>query len=155
VTGSHPELPASRLEDRLSISERVTRYAVAVDRRDWKMLADCFTDPVNADYSENGLQAADFARHDLIRIVRDAVSGFTATQHLSSNHLIEFDAGDPDRATCDSSMYAQHYLDSPDGGELFILYGSYVNHMVRTTDGWRIERLIQHVSWRETRRGMQ
>ena len=47
-----------RLEDRALISEQVIRYAMAVDRGDWRMFADCFTDPVHADYSENGLAAA-------------------------------------------------------------------------------------------------
>jgi hypothetical protein len=138
-----------RLEDRTLISEQVIKYAMAVDRRDWHMFADCFTDPVHADYSENGLPAADFARDDLVRIVREAVSGFAATQHLSPNHVIEFDESDPDRALCYSSMYAQHHLaEGSDGGELFLLRGSYSNHMLRTPEGWRIERLIQHVSWR-------
>jgi hypothetical protein len=127
---------------------------MAVDRRDCKMLAGCFTESVHADYSENGLPAADFARDELIRIIRDAIGGFTATQHLSTNHLIEFDTADPDRATCDSSMYAQHYLDSASEGEVFTLHGSYLNYMVRTPDGWRIERLVQHISWCETRRGI-
>jgi len=43
-------------------------------------------------------------------------------------------------------MYAQH-LEGPEGDDSFVLRGSYTNHMVRTSDGWRIERLIQHVSW--------
>ncbi|MGH8992019.1 MAG: nuclear transport factor 2 family protein [Acidimicrobiia bacterium] len=138
-----------RLEDRALISERVIKYAMAVDRRDWQMFAECFTDPVHADYSENGLPAADFARDDLVDIVRQAVSVLTATQHLSPNHVIDFDADDPDRATCYSTMYAQHHLEGADGAELYLLRGSYDNHMLRTSDGWRIERLVQHVSWRE------
>ena len=116
-----------RLEDRALISETVTKYAVAVDRRDWAMFAACFTDPVHADYSENGLPA----------------------QHLSPNHLIEFDDHDPDRAICTSSMYAQHHLDASEHREFLLLRGSYTNHMVRTNDGWRIERLRQHISWRD------
>ena len=137
-----------RLEDRALIGETVTKYAVAVDRRDWTMFSDCFTDPVHADYSENGLPAADFARDELVAIVRDAVSGYTATQHLSPNHVIEFDGHDPDRAICTSYMYAQHHMDT---SEFLLLRGSYTNHMVRTASGWRIERLIQHIGWLETR----
>jgi hypothetical protein len=64
-----------RLEDRAEIGERVVKHAMAVDRRDWEMLAGCFTDPVQAAYSENRLPAADFARDDLVGIVREAVSG--------------------------------------------------------------------------------
>jgi SnoaL-like domain len=138
-----------RLEDRALISEVVTKYAIAVDRRDWTMFADCFTDPVHADYSENGLAAADFVRDELVAIVRDAVSGYTATQHLSPNHVIAFDDDDPDRAICTSYMYAQHHVDTSEKSEFLLLRGSYSNHMVRTADGWRIERLIQHIGWRE------
>ncbi len=136
-----------RLEDRALISETVIKYAVAVDRRDWEMFAECFTDPVHADYSDNGLPATDFARDDLVAIVRDAVSGYTATQHLSPNHVIEFDGSDPSRAICHSYMYAQHLLRGSANGEFYLLRGSYANHMLRTPDGWRIERIIQHRSW--------
>lgn len=136
-----------RLEDRAQISEQVIRYAVAVDRRDWEMFAGCFTDPVHADYSENGRPAADFARDDLVSMVRGALSGCTVTQHLSPNHVIEFDDNDADRAICFSYMYAQHCVQGSEGGDLFLLRGSYANHMLRTSDGWRIESLTQHVTW--------
>jgi len=46
---------------------------------------------VHADFSESGVPAADFARDDLVALVRVPLSGFTATQHLSPNHVIEFD----------------------------------------------------------------
>jgi hypothetical protein len=139
-----------RLEDRVLIGECVTRYAMAVDRRDWEMFAACFTDPVHADYSENGLPASDFARDALVGVVRDAVSSFAATQHLSPNHVIEFDDSDPDRAVCHSYMYAQHHNEGSDAEDLIVLRGSYTNHVLRTAEGWKIERLIQHVSWQGT-----
>jgi hypothetical protein len=138
-----------QLEDRALISERVIKYALAVDRADWEMYAGCFTDPVHIDFSEAGLPAADFARDGFVGRVRVLLSGFTATQHLSPNHVIEFDESDPDRAICHSYMYAQHYLEGSEGGDFFLLRGSYTNHMLRTSDGWRIESLTQHVSWSE------
>jgi hypothetical protein len=136
-----------QLEDRALIGERVIKYAMGVDRADWEMFADCFTDPVHADFSVSGVPAADFARDDLVDLVRVPLSGFTATQHLSPNHVIEFDENDSDRAICYSYMYAQHYLEDSEGGDFFLLRGSYTNHMLRTSDGWRIESLTQHVSW--------
>jgi hypothetical protein len=136
-----------RLEDRALISERVVKYAIAVDRADWEMFADCFTNPVHADFSGSGLPAADFARDELVAIVRGALEGFTATQHISPNHVIEFDDDDPDRATCYSYMYAQHYLEGAPSGDFFLLRGSYTNHMLRTPHGWRIESLTQHIGW--------
>jgi SnoaL-like domain len=86
----------------------------------------------------------------IVDIVRSAVSGYTATQHLSANHVTDFDRDDPDRATCHSSMYAQHHL--ADGDELLILRGWYANHLVRVPTGWKIDRIVQHVSWREVTR---
>jgi len=136
-----------QLEDRVQISEQVIKYAMGVDRRDWAMFAGCFTDPVYADFSAGGIPAATVSRAGLVARVSTALSGFTATQHISPNHVIEFDASDPGRAVCYSYMYAQHLLRGSGNGEFYLLRGSYANHMLRTADGWRIERIIQHRGW--------
>lgn len=138
-----------RLEDRVLISECVITYAVAIDRADWVMYAGCFTDPVHIDFSEAGLPANDFPRAAFVGFASAGLGGFTARQHLSPNHIVEFDETDPGRAICYSYMYAQHYLKDADGGDFFLMRGSYDNHMLRTADGWRIERLVQHLSWSE------
>ena len=136
-----------QLEDRTQISEQVIKYAMGVDRRDWDMFADCFTDPVYADFSAAGMPAETVARGVLVARVSLALNGFTATQHISPNHVIEFNASDPDRAICHSYMFAQHLLEGADNGDYYLLRGSYTNHMLRTADGWRIERILQHRSW--------
>ncbi|GAA2208469.1 nuclear transport factor 2 family protein [Nonomuraea monospora] len=142
-----------RLEDRVQIVEQVTRYATSVDRRDWESFAACFTDPVFVDYSELGSRKGSFPRQEIVRGVREALDGFTATQHLSPNHVVEFDDDDPDRAVCHSYMYAQHLLEGAEGGDFYLLRGSYTNHLLRTPDGWRIERLVQHVAWSDGNTG--
>jgi hypothetical protein len=142
-----------RLEDRAEISELVIKYAVGVDRRDWKMFADCFTDPAYADFSELGGAVGASPRAELVGGIAAVLDGFTVTQHLSPNHLIQFDDADQDRAVCYSYMYAQHVLAGSAGGEFYLLRGWYANHVVRTPDGWRIERLIQHVGWQEGNTG--
>jgi hypothetical protein len=136
-----------QIEDRTQISEQVIRYAMGVDRRDWAMFAGCFTDPVYADFSGGGIPAATVSRADLVARVSAALNGFTATQHISPNHVIEFDGSDPSRAICHSYMYAQHLLRGSANGEFYLLRGSYANHMLRTPDGWRIERIIQRRGW--------
>lgn len=136
-----------RLEDRVLIVERVVRYAVSVDRRDWAGFADCFTDPVYTDYSDLGSPAGTFSRGEFVERVRAVLDGFTATQHLSPNHLVEFDPEDGDRATCDSYMYAQHRLEGAEGGEFYLIRGSYRTHLVRVGDDWKITHFIQRVSW--------
>ena len=138
-----------RLEDRAAISERVIQYAVAIDRADWTLYTDCFTDPVHIDFSAAGMPAQDFPREQFVGFARSGLSGFTARQHLSPNHLIEFSDADPDQAVCTSYMYAQHYLEGAEGGDFFLMRGSYTNQLRRTADGWKIERLTQHLSWSE------
>lgn len=122
------EARVRRLEDRAEISEAVIRYAVSVDRRDWTMFAGCFTDPVYADFSEAGGAAATSPRAELVAGVAAVLDGFTVTQHLSPNHLIEFSDADQDRAVCHSYMYAQHVLEGSPGGEFYLLRGSYTSH---------------------------
>ncbi len=141
------EARVRHIEDRTLISECVIKYALGVDRADWELFGQCFTDPVYIDHSENGLPAAEYGREEFVDIVRDAVSSFAATQHLSPNHVIEFDTADANRATCHSSMYAQHYQDGADRGLVLVVHGSYTNYMLRTSGGWRITRQIQTVSW--------
>jgi hypothetical protein len=94
------------------------------------MFASCFTDPVYADFSGGGIPAATISRADLVALVSIALSEFTATQHISPNHVIEFDASDPGRAICHSYMYARHLLRGSENGEFCLLRGSYTNHML-------------------------
>lgn len=142
-----------QLEDRNAISERVIKYAMGIDRGDWEMFADCFTETVHIDFSAAGMPASDFPRDQFVAFARSGLSGFTARQHLSPNHVIEFDKTDADRAICYSYMYAQHYLPGAAGGDFFLMRGSYTNHMRRMPDGWRIESLTQHISWAEGNTG--
>lgn len=138
-----------RIEDRISIGETVIRYCVGVDRRDWVMFTDCFTDPVLTDYDLDDRPTGTVPRADLVARVAEALNGFTATQHLSPNHLITFDPGDPDRAVCESYMYAQHLLDGSPDGDYYLLRAAYTNHMLRTGDGWRIEGKSSDHRWSE------
>ena len=114
------------------------------------LFADCFTDPVHADYSDNGLAAAEFARDDLVDIVRSAVSGYTATQHLSANHVTDFDRDDPDQG----NLPLIDVRGAPSRRWRRVAHPArawYANHLLRVPHGWKIDRIVQHVSWREVR----
>ncbi len=138
-----------RLEDRSAIIDVVIKYATSIDRADWEGYASIFTDPVHIDFSEAGLPAADFPRDQFIGFAKQGLEAWDARQHISPNHVVEFDDHDPDRAVCRSYMYAQHYKKGAPGGEFYLMRGSYDNHLLRTGDGWKIHSLTQHISWVE------
>jgi hypothetical protein len=140
---SELETRIRRLEDRNAIIEAVIRYGVSVDRKDWQMFADCFTPVVRTDHS------GDVSREEFVAIVAGALDGFGSTQHLSTNHLITFDEGDPDRAVCESDMFAQHFLAGSPHGEFYLLRARYADQMVRTPEGWRIESITTWNRWEE------
>jgi hypothetical protein len=143
-----------RLEDRVSISETVINYARAIDAADWTLFASLFTDPVHIDFSEAGMPAADLPRDAFVGFAAAGLEGFDARQHLSPNHVIEFDDDDRDYAVCHSYMYAQHYIAGAEGGDFYLMRGTYTNRMRRTEHGWKIEHLTQHISWLEGNTGL-
>ncbi|GAA0242793.1 nuclear transport factor 2 family protein [Cryptosporangium japonicum] len=92
------------------------------------------------------MPAADFPREALVEFASQALEAWDARQHLSPNHGVVFDETDPDRAVCYSYMYAQHHAK---GEPVYLMRGSYDHHLVRTGDGWKISRVVQHISWTE------
>jgi hypothetical protein len=131
-----------RLEDHQSIVDVAVRYCVAVDRRDWQMLAGCFTSTVRTDSGE-------LSGQEFVAIVAGALPGFRCTQHLSTNHIVTFDETDPDRAKCESDMYAQHCLEESAHGTYYLLRARYSDQMVRTPDGWKIESITTTNRWED------
>ena len=138
-----------RLEDRNAISERTIKYARSIDAGDWDAYASCFSDPVYIDFSKAGMPVKSWVRAEFVEFSRQGLEGFATRQHLSPNHIIEFDESDRDRATCFSYMYAQHHLPDATGGDFYLMRGTYTADMVRAEEGWVIERLVQDVTWLE------
>jgi len=143
------EARIQRIEDRNAIIDLVVGYAVAIDEGDWTAFGAMLTDPVHIDFSEAGLPAADFPRDRFVGFASAALDGWTARQHISPNHRVVLDETDPDKATCFSYMYAQHYKKDAPGGDFYLMRGSYDTKLTRTAEGWKITSVTQHVSWLE------
>ena len=120
------------LQDKQEITEVCYRYGINLDSRQWSKLRECFTEDAVADYLDmprcEGYQAIEDT-------CRQALSRFTGSQHLIGNVLVTVD-GDEADSVC--YLQAQHVLKGTDGGDNFIIAGRYVDHLVRTPDGWRI-----------------
>ncbi len=125
------------LLDRAAISDVVIAYATAVDRRDWPLLRSIFTDRVFLDFrSFDPRLYREMSANEVIELAR-RLSAFDATQHISANHVHTLEG---DRATCVSYMQAGHFLRRPDGEHVCFLYGYYTHALVRTAEGWKIDR---------------
>ncbi len=131
--------------DRQAISATVIRYATGIDRRDWDAYRSCFTDEVEIDFTSfGGGEPQTMRAGDWVAGVRAGLSGFQATQHISTNHVITVEG---DEATCVSYMQAQHYLPNDKGDNSLTLGGYYTNRLVRAPDGWRIRRCQLTITW--------
>jgi len=131
------------LLDRQAIIDVVQRYASGVDSRDWALFRSCFCEEIEVDLSSwNGQPASRMRAEHWVAGVKAGLTGFDATQHISSNHGVTLDRH---RAACTSYVRATHSLE----GECCVLGGYYDNELVRTEDGWRIEQCKLTVTWTE------
>lgn len=113
--------------DRTLLLEALARLAGALDAKDWPAIAASFTADAQG-YGAHGRDA-------IVARVRDHLGGCGATQHLLGNHRITLD-GD----TASSLTYARvhHVGAGPKEGSFFECMGEYVDHWVRTGQGWQL-----------------
>ena len=129
------------LADRVAISDLLTTYADALDRRDWTQYRSVFTADAHIDYRSAGGKAGDV--DTVARWLEEVLGGFEMTQHLIANHQVTLDG---DEATVRAMFY--NPMRATGGGQFFC--GGWYNHqLVRTADGWRSRELIEESAWSE------
>jgi hypothetical protein len=133
------------LLDRALVTDVVTRFAVALDTRDWPLLRSCLAERIEVDYPDS-VGVASFTADELTATADGFFGRLDATQHISANHQVEIDG---DRAVCHSTLHAAHYLRSAAEGAVQRQIGYYRNVLVREGDDWRIVRTEQHQGWTE------
>ncbi len=117
--------------DRLEIVELLTRYATALDHRDWKLLDALFAPDVEGHFGGRALHGTEAIR----AMIRSLLDGCGTTQHLLSNFRIEL-AGDTARSTC--SVRAFHAGRGAAEGQTYELFGEYRDELSRRPEGWRV-----------------
>lgn len=139
------------LSDKQEITEVLYRYATALDTRDRELLREVFLDDA---LFVIGAGVGDFQGVDAIAdIVIEFLGGLESSQHILTNPVVELE-GDRARSTC--YLHAQHYMpDQRTGGNTLEIGGTYHDDLVRTADGWRIERRHLEVTWTEGNHGIQ
>jgi hypothetical protein len=136
-------MTAPSIEDRIAITDLTVAYCWAIDGRRWDVLDDIFTADA---YAELGEVAS--GREAIKVRIASALGPLDDSQHMVTNHDIDIDV-DGDRATCRCYFQAQHVRKAAVGGANFIIAGRYEDSLVRIAAGWRIDRRILTIMWRE------
>jgi len=154
-------LSLQEVSDRIEIDDLLTRYATAVDTRQWDLYSTCFTEDAFIDYTSAGGVKGQLP--EVRAWLEKTMPIFPMSQHAVLNRDIRI-AGDT--ATCRSIFYNPMALpgeaprrgevprpgEAPRPGEesprkLFIEGGYYNDELVRTPDGWRIRERIEESSY--------
>ena len=123
----------SELEDRLAVGDVIIKYADSVDQLDYDRYASCFTDDV---------VVTGFTPEPIVGLaaympwLRPARDRFGRTQHLIGNIQVTLDG---DQAHMRSYVQATHEIPG-DPDHLLTLWAAYVDDLVRTPAGWKINR---------------
>ena len=128
------------IASRIEIADLLTRYATALDTKDWALWRTVFTADAYIDYRSAG--GVDGDRETVASWLEDAFVFFDMTQHLISNIQCEV-TGD----TAKVRAMFQNPMQFP-GGDKIGLFGGFYNHsLVRTEHGWQSRRLIEETKW--------
>ena len=134
-----PDDRIDALTDRLAIEDLLTRYATAVDQRDWDLYRSVFTADAEVDYTSAGGTAGTV--DEVVAFLDAALSGFEMTQHLVGNVDAVVD-GDEARVT---AVFTNPLRLA--GGDTWFTGGWYHHDLVRTADGGRSRRLREESAW--------
>ncbi len=134
-------LSLQEISDRIQIQDLLTRYTVALDTRDWKLLDSCFTPDAHVDYTATGGTKGKYP--EIRAWLEKALAPFQVFVHYISNTTVELDG---DRAKTRTYVLNPMGFPNPDGSLHMFTVGAYYNdQLVRTAEGWRIaERVEEH-----------
>lgn len=131
--------------DWIEIVQLTTRMAWLTDRRDWDSLPQVFAEQVDLDYASlTGQPPTQLPPTDIVTAWRAGLGALDATQHLLSNHLVDVTG---ERAVATAQFQAVHVLANPHGDPTWTLGGHYRFGLVRSSAGWRIDKLAMTVTW--------
>ncbi len=127
-------LSLEEISDRIQINDLLTRYTVAIDTKDWKLLDTCFTPDAQVDYTTSG--GIRGAYPEVRKWLEKALAAFSMTQHFISNSTVEIDG---DKATARTYVINPMGFPKEDGSLHIFTVGAYYNDkLVCTDEGWRI-----------------
>lgn len=139
MNADEPNRDDPNLDER-AIIDLTVAYTWALDTKQFDELRNVFTP--DATGMLHGV-ACDDAEAIIARI-SGALVRLDASQHLIGNHQVRIDG---DTATCRCQLQSQHVKHGTDGGDTYLIGGTYDDRLVRTADGWRISHRTMQETW--------
>jgi len=131
------------IADRIEIEDLLTRYATAVDAKDWDLYATCFTPDAFIDYTAAGGIKGQLP--EVKQWLAQVMPLFPMSQHIVTNCTVVLDG---DTARCRSYLFNPMGLrEGDDGLMLFFDGGYYHDKLVRTEGGWLIAERVEETAY--------
>jgi 3-phenylpropionate/cinnamic acid dioxygenase small subunit len=127
------------LLDRHEIDELLTRYATAIDTKNFDLLDDVFMPDAHVDYTSAGGIAGDFPT--VKAWLSEVLPYFPQYQHIVGNRNVTLDG---DAATSVAAFFNPMVQQN---GDTFFCGGEYHDQLVRGPDGWRIAERVEKTVW--------
>ncbi len=134
------------LANRIAVEDLLTRYATAVDRRDWDLYRTVFTADAEVDYTSAGGIAGTI--DEVVEFLSASLPMFEMTQHLVAN--VDASFGDGNDGSVGDVATVTAMFNNPMrlvDGDVWFTGGWYHHDLVRTADGWRSRRLREESAW--------
>lgn len=126
--------------DRLEIQQQLFNYATGIDTEQWDLYRSVFTEDAVIDYTQSAP-----IKGNVNEVADQLAVGYATipwTQHYITNISCTF-TGD----SCKVWAMFQNPMKLPFMDDMSRLYGYYEHDFVRTSDGWKSKRLVEHPKW--------
>jgi len=124
----------------IEITDFFSRYARAVDTRDWDLYRTLFTADAHIDYSSSGGSVGNL--EETVSFLSKALDMFEMSQHLVTNiEVLEKEENEADvLALFNNPMRLK-------GGEIWFVGGRYRHELIRSDAGWKSRKLVEETLW--------
>lgn len=127
---------------RAEIGDVLDDYALAIDTRDWPLLASLFAPDASLDYTASGGPSG--PRDDVLDWLQSTLPGLTLTQHLLTNRRIRVTG---DRAKARSELFNPLLFDNQGNTAAVLLGGVYEDRLERRDGRWQIVERTHRTTW--------
>ena len=131
--------------DQLEIRNLISRYCWALDKNDEELFHQVFAPDATADLGGVHCVGIDA----ILARIRQALGHLDASQHITGSQEISLCG---DTAKSRAYLFAQHVRKAAPAGPHYVVAGEYVDDLVRTPHGWRIQYRTLNVIWTEGNR---